>query len=214
MSKSTAGTLRVLIISDTHARDDIMIRVLKDVGSFDVLIHAGDMEGSDVLYEELTSALPGVSYYSVAGNNDFFTDSPSVLEFELPCISASGSASPRVFLTHGHRYHIDDGYREICEEAHRRGAQILICGHTHVPVAAYARDMGITVGRTGARSRHFLHLRSRRRTGSSSGDGLGDLLVLNPGSLSYPRQKGKRPSYIILEIDQNGTAQYRICYLR
>lgn len=37
--------------------------------------------------------------------------------------------------------------------------------------------------------------------------------VLNPGSLSYPRQEGRRPSYIIMEIDREGNAHYTVNYL-
>ena len=40
-----------------------------------------------------------------------------------------------------------------------------------------------------------------------------DLIALNPGSLSYPRQEGKRPSYIIMELDQKGEAHFEIDYL-
>lgn len=39
------------------------------------------------------------------------------------------------------------------------------------------------------------------------------LTVLNPGSLSYPRQEGRRPSYIWMEIDEEGKAHYEIRYL-
>lgn len=37
--------------------------------------------------------------------------------------------------------------------------------------------------------------------------------ALNPGSLSYPRQEGRRPSYIIMELQQGKEAGYKICYL-
>lgn len=37
--------------------------------------------------------------------------------------------------------------------------------------------------------------------------------ILNPGSLSYPRQDGRRPSYIMLEIDAKGEFVYNIEYL-
>lgn len=37
--------------------------------------------------------------------------------------------------------------------------------------------------------------------------------VLNPGSLSYPRQDGRQPSYILMEIDEEGTAHYEIKFL-
>ena len=31
-----------------------------------------------------------------------------------------------------------------------------------------------------------------------------DIILANPGSLSYPRQRGKRPTYLVMEIDKNG----------
>ena len=37
--------------------------------------------------------------------------------------------------------------------------------------------------------------------------------VLNPGSLSYPRQWGRKPSYLIMEIDREGEAHYTINYI-
>lgn len=40
-----------------------------------------------------------------------------------------------------------------------------------------------------------------------------DLVTLNPGSLSYPRQKGRRPSYIVMNILPDGKAEYEVRYL-
>lgn len=37
--------------------------------------------------------------------------------------------------------------------------------------------------------------------------------VLNPGSLTLPRQQGYCPSYIVMETAQDGEAHYKICYL-
>ena len=37
--------------------------------------------------------------------------------------------------------------------------------------------------------------------------------ILNPGSLSYPRQEGRRPSYMIMDIDEAGEAHYTQKYL-
>lgn len=39
------------------------------------------------------------------------------------------------------------------------------------------------------------------------------IIALNPGSLSYPRQEGKRPSYILMDIDKKGEASFEINYL-
>lgn len=40
-----------------------------------------------------------------------------------------------------------------------------------------------------------------------------DLVTLNPGSISYPRQTGRRPSYIVMDMDADGRAAYEIRYL-
>ena len=38
-------------------------------------------------------------------------------------------------------------------------------------------------------------------------------IVLNPGSISYPRQEGRRPSYIIMKLDEVGEASFSIQYI-
>lgn len=39
------------------------------------------------------------------------------------------------------------------------------------------------------------------------------ITILNPGSLSFPRQEGRKGSYIIMEIDDSGDASYTINYI-
>lgn len=40
-----------------------------------------------------------------------------------------------------------------------------------------------------------------------------DVVALNPGSLSYPRQENRRPSYIIMEIDKKDQPHFTIAYI-
>ncbi len=40
------------------------------------------------------------------------------------------------------------------------------------------------------------------------------ITMLNPGSVSYPRQDGHRPSYALMEIDSSGEAHFIIKYLK
>lgn len=40
-----------------------------------------------------------------------------------------------------------------------------------------------------------------------------DLTVINPGSLTYPRQNGHRPSYVLMEVDENNKLHYSLHYL-
>lgn len=39
------------------------------------------------------------------------------------------------------------------------------------------------------------------------------IVTLNPGSISYPRQEGRKPSYAVMELDEAGEAHFRIEYL-
>lgn len=44
-------------------------------------------------------------------------------------------------------------------------------------------------------------------------DRTGKVIAVNPGSLSYPRQEGRRPSYIIMETDRFDDIHFTIAYL-
>ena len=159
--------MRVLIISDTHEKDDLFLDVLARERGFDVLIHAGDFEGSELVYRELS----GTPFYYVAGNNDFFTEAPFEQVIELE--------SCRIYMTHGHRQNVFEGCSEVLREAAKRQARIAIFGHSHFPVAQYRRG----------------------------------ILLLNPGSLAFPRQENRKPSYIVLDLRDGKVESYEIRYL-
>lgn len=38
----------------------------------------------------------------------------------------------------------------------------------------------------------------------------GDLKVINPGSISYPRQEGRQSTYVIMEMDQDGKLKFEL----
>ena len=43
---------------------------------------------------------------------------------------------------------------------------------------------------------------------------IGDqVTILNPGSLSYPRQEGRRPSYMIMDMEDDGRVHFYTYYL-
>jgi len=41
----------------------------------------------------------------------------------------------------------------------------------------------------------------------------GEILVLNPGSISFPRQEGRYPSYMVMKIDDAGEAHVSLEYI-
>lgn len=40
-----------------------------------------------------------------------------------------------------------------------------------------------------------------------------DIIAINPGSISYPRQEGRRATYMIMEIDDAGEASFELKYV-
>ena len=40
-----------------------------------------------------------------------------------------------------------------------------------------------------------------------------DMILLNPGSISYPRQEGKNPSYVVMDVDEAGEVYISLEFL-
>ena len=149
--------MKILVISDTHGRDENFDRVLEIEEKPDMLIHLGDIEGSERY---------------IAGNNDYFSDLPMEKEIYV--------GNHKIFMTHGHYYNVSVETQTIVNEGIGRGADIVMFGHIHRPV--YENENGV--------------------------------LLLNPGSLSLPRQIGHEPTYAILTIDDDDDVKCEIKYLK
>lgn len=159
--------MKVLIISDTHRNDVNLLRVLEKEKPVDLLVHCGDIEGSEKFIEN-TMECP---VEMVVGNNDFFSSLPKEKEIMI--------GNYKVLLTHGHYYYVGNGNEMLKREAIARGMDIVMYGHTHKPVIEVEKDV----------------------------------IAINPGSLTYPRQDGKNPSYIIMTIDENGIADFQLRFV-
>ena len=90
----------------------------------------------------------------------------------------------KVFITHGHHYYVSRGLSRIIAEGSKRNADIIMYGHTHRPELVH-------VDRVNADS----------------------VLVLNPGSISYPRQEGRQCSYMIMEINEENEIDLELKYV-
>ena len=159
--------MKVLIVSDTHRKNNNYLRALEQVTPVDLVIHCGDIEGSEYLIGESA----GCPVTMVMGNNDFFSNLPREAELEIE--------QYRVWVTHGHNYCVSAGNEMLKEEARARGVNMVIYGHTHRPVIEVEDD----------------------------------LITLNPGSLAYPRQEGKSPSYILMETKPGKIPEFHLCFL-
>jgi len=113
--------MKVLIVSDTHKRNDNYFKVV-EMHKPDMVIHCGDVEGSEYALSEAVDC----PVHMVLGNNDFFSDLPRELELEI--------GPYKVWVTHGHNYYVSMGNETIKREAIARGMDIVFYGHTHRPV--------------------------------------------------------------------------------
>lgn len=158
--------MKVLIVSDTHGRDENLEQVVMNEAPFDMFVHCGDVEGREIFIEALVECPCCI----VSGNNDFFSDLPREEEIEID--------GNKVLVTHGHYYGVSMDISGVAEEAASRDCQAVFFGHTHKPVV----------------------------------EKIDGVLAINPGSLSYPRQHGRRPSYVVFE-SENGKMSAEIRYL-
>ena len=159
--------MKVLIVSDTHGRNSGYLDLLENSEKMDMVIHCGDVEGSEYLISESS----GCKTVIVQGNNDYFSDLPKEMIVKL--------GKYKALVTHGHAYYVNMGHEHLVREAKKRKVDMVIYGHTHRPVIT--EENGI--------------------------------LVLNPGSLTYPRQMERKYTYIIMEIDENGEVECTLHHL-
>ncbi|MCM1171824.1 MAG: metallophosphoesterase [Clostridium sp.] len=153
---------RILIVSDSHGRNENVQKAIKKAGNIDMMIHLGDI-GWDYLEVEHMS---GVPTYMVAGNNDYGLPLKDRIIIQI--------GEHRIYAVHGHRQAVHFGPDTIRYHALENECDIAMYGHTHVP---------------------FL-------------DDEGDVTILNPGSLTYPRQEGHEKTFVIMEIDDYDEVTY------
>lgn len=159
--------MKILIVSDTHGRDEEFEKAVEREGRFDRLIHCGDVEGREYFIE----ALADCPCCIVAGNCDFFCDLPRTEEIWIE--------GNKTLVTHGHQYGASRNVYGLLEEARKRECRIVLFGHTHRPLVEQTEG----------------------------------ILLVNPGSLSYPRQEGRRCSYAVMNTDGKGKLDVEIRYV-
>lgn len=159
--------MKILIISDSHGITSNLKKFFEKAGKADMLIHLGDVE-RDVEY---IRECAGCETHIIAGNNDFNSDIPKEEILQI--------GKYKVWITHGHKYHVNWNTDIIGEEAVSYGVDIVMFGHTHVPIVEYQEKV----------------------------------ILVNPGSISLPRQDNCKRSYMIMELDSVGKAHFTIAYL-
>lgn len=116
--------MKILVMSDSHRDLTSARNVVKTIGSqIDLIVHLGDCE-DDV--KQLMMEYPDYKFEYVVGNCDFGSDYDLYKLLEIEKV--------KIFITHGHRYGVKWGYERISYAGEEKGADIVLFGHTHMPV--------------------------------------------------------------------------------
>ena len=113
--------MKVAILSDTHGYKKYMDEVKNIIQKSDLVIHAGDNFADSKYLHKIAK----VDIMAVKGNCDYInTDDELVFEIE----------GKTIFLTHGDKYGVNYGIELIKQKAKEINADIVVFGHTHVPL--------------------------------------------------------------------------------
>jgi putative phosphoesterase len=142
-SLTLEGDARIAVVADTHSRPHPRTAELLRAAKPTAILHAGDI-GDDAVLESLAEHAPVLA---VRGN----IDSRGGRAGELPDVLLIDVASPlgtlRIYLTHI-AVHGPKLRGEVAARAREAGAQMVVCGHSHVPFIG--RDRGLTVFNPGS----------------------------------------------------------------
>lgn len=125
---------KILIFSDSHNESKYMNKAFEMNSDADMIIHLGDGAA------DLTKNLP-IDYKKplvlIEGNGEYYgwvgvdrryrPKKSEMIEFE----------GKKIFMTHGHLYDVKYGLERIAARAYCDGADIVLFGHTHIPLIKY-----------------------------------------------------------------------------
>lgn len=120
--------MRLLVISDTHGRYELIDRVLRREKDAKEVFFLGDVV-RDI--EEVLPQYPDRNFHIVRGNCDYFC------EYPLFDIAEYKSEDVTVYFTHGHKHFVKSGVEDILDTAKKLGANIALYGHTHISKIDY-----------------------------------------------------------------------------
>ncbi len=118
---------RILVVSDSHGNTTYLQQAIKKVQP-DMMIHCGDAEGQESYISGLFS---GPTHF-VRGNCDHYSEKDEKL-----CLTVGNH---KVMITHGHHYGVGFGLERLEYAAEEMGADVVLYGHTHVPVLIKESD--------------------------------------------------------------------------
>lgn len=118
--------MRIGITGDTHGSAQAIRRILQQTPPIELWLHTGDYAADANRLHDAT----GIKTVRVRGNCDLLDDGSKYDEY----LEIEGY---KIWLTHGHRYIERNVQADLGYWAKQLGQDIVVFGHTHVPMAEY-----------------------------------------------------------------------------
>ena len=157
------------------------------------ILIVSDTHGTDVNFDLILEREMPIDKLIHLGDSEGFEDYIEAVA-ECPVHMVCGNCD----------YDSDYPYEDVVEFAGHRA--LITHGHLHQvyagteALATHARHLDADIAMFG-------------HTHKPMAEYEGDVLMLNPGSVTFPRQKGRRPSYIVMEAEEDGRLTWEIRYL-
>lgn len=117
--------MKILVTSDSHGNLKNLKKIVDKYGvNADIVVHCGDGPRGEAMW--LKEYCKNSTVVCVRGNCDF---SSTLNDVEMIC--AEGKT---IMITHGHLYGVKFGFEKLSYAAEDKGADIVLFGHTHIPV--------------------------------------------------------------------------------
>ncbi len=134
--------MRILVVSDTHGDLNRLISAVNAQPKAEVIVHCGD---GDEQVQYLKENYRDKMIVGVRGNCDWSSF--------LPAVETLRICGKTIFVTHGHLYNAKTGLYQIVSAAREQKADILLFGHTHIPLSSY--DDGLYILNPGSCHGYF-----------------------------------------------------------
>lgn len=140
--------MKILVLSDSHGNIIGVREAIRRNPDADMIIFLGDGI-SDIEAVAESDALH--AFCAVRGNCDFsaYLRGKAVTRAEMLDVGR------KIFITHGDAYGVKSGYENILRAGVSRGADIVLFGHTHLPLEYYDSDTGVYLFNPGSISREY-----------------------------------------------------------
>lgn len=138
--------MKLCILSDSHGNGDLVEKVLVQERP-DMALFLGDGIRDIIFAAEKL----GTPYFALTGNCDLSASAPHERLLVLE--------NKRIFMTHGHLYHVKEGMSRLRERAEENQADIALYGHTHTTYAElYDGRLYLCPGSVGKRGNSYVIL--------------------------------------------------------